>query len=93
MRDAPIEDGPSHRAGEGGEMGSAKKICAVALMALGVLALVYKGFSYTKETHKADLGPLEFKVKERERVEVPTWLGVVLIAAGGALLLIPGRKR
>lgn len=74
-------------------MGTAKKIAAIVLMTLGVLALIYKGFSYTKETHKADLGPIKFEVKDREHVEVPVWLGVVLIAAGGALLLIPGRVR
>lgn len=68
------------------------KLLGIALVAAGVLALVYKGFSYTEETHKAKLGPLELAVKERERVSIPTWAGVVAIAAGAALLLVPGKR-
>jgi drug/metabolite transporter (DMT)-like permease len=68
------------------------KLLGIALVAAGVLALVYKGFSYTEETHKAKLGPLELAVKEKERVTIPTWAGVVAIAAGAALLLVPGKR-
>ncbi|GMU63978.1 MAG: hypothetical protein AMXMBFR36_02520 [Acidobacteriota bacterium] len=68
------------------------KLLGIALVAAGILALVYKGFSYTEETHKAKLGPLELAVKEKERVSIPTWAGIVAIAAGAALLLVPGRR-
>lgn len=64
----------------------------VLLMVGGVLALVYGGFSYPKETHGAKLGPLEFEVTERERVHVPQWLGVAAIGVGGALLYLGGRR-
>jgi hypothetical protein len=69
-----------------------RKILAVALLAAGVLALVYRGFTYTRETHEAELGPLKFQVKERERVDLPVWAGVALVVAGGGLLLIPSKK-
>jgi uncharacterized membrane protein len=69
-----------------------KKIIGVVLIAAGVLALVYKGFNYTKETHGAKIGPLEFQMKQKERVEIPVWLGVVLIAAGGVVLVLPSKK-
>jgi hypothetical protein len=68
------------------------KILGLALVVAGVLALVYKGFSYTEETHEAKLGLLEIQVKDRERVEIPTWLGVVAVVAGAGLLLMPGRR-
>lgn len=68
------------------------KLLGIALVAAGILALVYKGFTYTEETHKAKLGPLELAVKDKERVSIPTWAGVVAIAAGAALLLVPGRR-
>jgi hypothetical protein len=68
------------------------KLLGIVLVAAGVLALVYKGFNYTEETHKARLGPLELAVKEKERVSIPTWAGVAAIAAGAALLLVPGRR-
>jgi hypothetical protein len=59
----------------------------------GVLALVYGGFSYTKNTDTTKLGPIEFTVKDRERVNVPVWVGVAAIGAGTVLLLLPMRRR
>ena len=70
-----------------------KKIVGLVLLAVGILFLAVRGFSYTKETHKADLGPLgSFSVEEKERVTIPTWVGVVVVVAGVALLLLPARK-
>lgn len=69
-------------------MSSARSMIGIALIAAGILGLVYGGFSYTKETHEAKLGPLELSVADRERVNVPVWAGVAAIVAGGLLLLI-----
>ena len=52
------------------------KTLAIVLLAAGILALVYGGFSYTKETNKARVGPLEINVTEDKRVNVPVWAGV-----------------
>ena len=71
---------------------NALKIAAVALIAAGVLGLVYGSFSYTKDTHEAKLGPLELSVKDKQTVNVPVWAGVGAIVIGGALLLVGGRK-
>jgi hypothetical protein len=68
------------------------KIAALVLIAAGVLGLVYRGFSYTKETHHATVGTLELSVNDRERVAVPVWAGVGAIVAGGALLLLASRR-
>jgi drug/metabolite transporter (DMT)-like permease len=68
------------------------KLLGIALVAAGVLALVYKGFSYTEETHGGAIGRFELSVKKKERVSIPTWAGVVAIAAGAALLLVPGKR-
>jgi len=72
---------------------NAIRIAALALIAAGVLALVYGGFSYTKETHRATVGPIELSVKDRETVNVPMWAGVGAIVIGGALLVFGGGKR
>lgn len=69
----------------------AQKIVAILLMVAGALALAYGGFTYTKDTHTADLGPLELTVKDRERVNIPLWAGVGAIVIGG-ILLVAGRK-
>jgi hypothetical protein len=52
---------------------------------------VYGGFSYTKETHDAKLGPIELSVKDKQTVNVPVWAGVGAILIGGAFLLV-GKK-
>ena len=33
------------------------KIAAIILIVAGILGLAYGSFTYTKDTHKADLGP------------------------------------
>ncbi len=67
------------------------KLIGIILIVLGGLGLVYGGFSYTKETTGVKLGPLELKVQERERVNIPLIVSGGAIAAG-VLLLALGRK-
>ena len=57
------------------------RILALILIVAGALGLVYGGFSYTKQTDVAKLGPIELTVKEKETVNVPLWAGIGLIAA------------
>ncbi len=71
---------------------NALKIVAIALIVGGALGLVYGSFSYTKDTHTANLGPLSLSVKEKETVNVPVWAGVAAIVGGG-LLLVFGTKK
>jgi hypothetical protein len=68
------------------------KIIGILLIVAGTLALIYGGFSYTKEKHDVKLGPLQFSVAEKETVSVPVWAGAGSIAAG-VILLVVGRKR
>lgn len=67
------------------------RMLAVALIVAGALGLVYGGFSYTKETEVAKVGPIELNVKETRSVNVPMWAGIGLILAG-AVLLVAGRR-
>jgi hypothetical protein len=71
---------------------SAIKILAIALIAAGILGLVYGSFSYTKETHETKLGSFELSVKDKETVNVPVWAGVGAIVVGGLLFLVPRRR-
>lgn len=61
------------------------RVMAIVLVALGVAALIFGQFSYTKETHEAQLGPLAVTVKDKEHVNVPQWVGVAIILAGTGL--------
>jgi TRAP-type C4-dicarboxylate transport system permease small subunit len=67
---------------------NAVKILAIVLIVAGALGLIYGGFSYTKDTHEAKVGPLELSVKETQTVNVPIWAGVGAIAAGVILLFV-----
>ena len=68
------------------------KIAAFALIVAGILGLVYGGFSYTKDSHDAKIGPFELSVKNKERVNIPVWAGVGAIVVGGILLVVPRKS-
>lgn len=71
---------------------NAIKILAIVLIVAGILGLAYGKFSFTRDSHVARMGPMEFTVKDRETVNVPLWAGVVAIVAGGALLFAPAKR-
>lgn len=69
-----------------------KTIIAVVLIAAGIFIVAYGSFTYTKKTHKADLGVVTLSLDEKETVKVPIWAGVVAIVIGGGLLILPLKK-
>lgn len=69
------------------------RIIGVLLIVAGTAGLIYGDFSFTKETHQAELGPLELELPEKETVQVPTWAGAGAIGVGVILLLVGGRRR
>ena len=71
---------------------SVKQIVAVILIVAGVLGLAYGSFSFTKEKHEANIGPLQFSITEKETVNIPVWAGVGAIGIG-VILLIAGPRR
>jgi TRAP-type C4-dicarboxylate transport system permease small subunit len=68
------------------------KILAAALIVAGILGLAYGGFSYTKSTQEAHVGPIALTVKDKKYVNVPIWAGVGAIVVGGVLLLVRSSK-
>lgn len=71
---------------------NAGKLAGIILIVGGALALMYGGFSYTKDTQQLKIGPLELSVKEKQTVNVPIWAGIGAIVIGGALLLFGSKK-
>lgn len=67
-------------------------IVAVVLIAAGAFGLAKGEFSYTKETHDAEVAGIELSMKERETVAVPQWLSAGAIVAGVLVLLLGRRK-
>lgn len=70
---------------------STTKLVAIFLIIGGGLILAYGGFSYSKETHSADIGDMHLAVHERQRVSLPVWAGVGALI-GGVLLLVTSKK-
>ncbi len=66
---------------------NAVKMLAIVLIVAGALGLLYGGFTYTKDTHQAKLGPIVLSVTEKESVNIPIWAGVGALVAGIFLLV------
>lgn len=67
---------------------NAVKMLAIVLIVAGGLGLLYGGFTYTKETHEAKLGPIVLSVKDQQTVNIPIWAGVGSLVAGVILLFV-----
>ncbi|MDM0110949.1 hypothetical protein QTI66_02260 [Variovorax sp. J22R133] len=68
------------------------RIIGLILIVAGIAAIGTGGFSFTKETHRAKIGPIELSVDEKQDVRFPTWASVAVIVVGGALLVFGGKK-
>jgi hypothetical protein len=65
----------------------------IVLAVLGVLALVYQGFSYTRERNIIDIGPIHATAETREHVPLPPIFGGLALAAGVILLVVGAREK
>ncbi|RDD91821.1 hypothetical protein DTW89_15990 [Acidovorax sp. BoFeN1] len=68
------------------------RLTGAILVVLGLAGFFTGGFSFTKETTQAKLGPLELTVKDKESVNVPQWLSLGAIALGAVVLVLGFRK-
>jgi len=70
----------------------AMRIVGVLLLVLGLAGFLTGGFSFTKDTTQAKLGPLELTVKEKESVNIPQWMSLGAMVLGGVVLVLGLRK-
>ncbi len=68
------------------------KTVAIVLMAVGILGLAYGGFTYTQDTHEANIGSMHMSIDETRHVNIPVWAGVGVLLVGG-LMFAGGLKR
>jgi hypothetical protein len=68
------------------------KIIGILLIVGGIIGVTIGGFSFTKETHKASLGPINLSVQEKEQVNIPLWASIAAIVAGAGVLVMGGKK-
>jgi len=67
------------------------RTAAIILIVAGLLMLIFRGISYTREKKVVDIGPVEINKKERHSVNWPVYAGGIAIAAG-AIMLVASRK-
>jgi uncharacterized membrane protein HdeD (DUF308 family) len=67
-------------------------LIGIALIVLGVVALVYQGITYTTRENVVDLGPLKATVDKERTIPLPPIVGVLALAAGVALVIVGARK-
>jgi hypothetical protein len=68
------------------------KVLGIILIAFGILALVYQGFTYTHREKVLDIGPVQATAEKHETVPLPPIVGGVALATGIVLVLV-GSKR
>lgn len=69
------------------------KIAGIVLIVAGLLGLLYGGFSYTRDRTAVKVGPVELSVKQKETVNIPVWVGLGAVVAGGLLLVLGGKGK
>ena len=65
----------------------------IVLAVLGALALVYQGFTYTRQKTVLDVGPIHATVDDREHVPLPPIVGGLALAAGGILIALGAKQK
>jgi len=65
---------------------SGRMMLGVVLIALGVIALVYQGFTYTTQKKVLDIGPIQATKEEHHSIPVPPIIGVIALISGVAVL-------
>ena len=67
------------------------KLVGIILIVFGIVALIIGGIRYTKREKVIDLGPIEATTEKHETIPLPPVVGIVSVAAGVVLLLLPAR--
>ncbi len=71
---------------------NAMKISGIVLIVLGLAGFFTGGFSFTQETTKAQIGPIQLKVDEKKSFGIPEWMSIGAVVLGGVLLVMGSRK-
>lgn len=67
-------------------------VMAIILIALGISALAYEGFTYTTKEKVVDLGPIQVMAEKTKTLPIPPIVGAVALVGGIALLVMGSKK-
>jgi hypothetical protein len=66
-------------------------LIGLALVVIGILALVYQGIGYTKHKEIVNVGPIHATADEHKTIPLPPILGAIALV-GGIVLIARDRK-
>ena len=72
---------------------TAARIAGMVLIVLGLVGVLWGGFSWTREKTVVDVGPFKATTQERETIPFPPVAGAVALVAGVVLLVLPVRRK
>lgn len=61
------------------------------MIVLGILMLVWTGFSYTKKEKVVDAGPIQISADREKSVNWPPYIGGIILIAG-VVILVTSKK-
>ncbi len=67
------------------------KVIGAVLIVLGLVGLLYGGFSYVKRDKIIDIGPIQATKTETKTIPLPPIAGAVALIAGVFLVVAPQR--
>ena len=67
-------------------------IVGIIMIAIGIIALAYGGFSYTKREKIIDAGPLQVSADREKTIPFPPILGGICLV-GGIILVLAGNRK
>ena len=70
---------------------SGRTILGIALIAIGLLALTYQGFSYTTQKKVVDIGPIQATKEEHHTIPLPPILGALALLSGVVVVVADKR--
>lgn len=73
-------------------MKSSLSILGIVLIIIGIVALGYQGFSYTKREKVAEIGNIQISADTQKTVYFPPILGGISLVAG-IVLVVVGQRR
>lgn len=67
------------------------KTIGIILLIVGVIMVIWTGFTYTKKEKVIDAGPIQVSADRQKTINWPPYAGGILII-GGVILLVTSKK-
>jgi hypothetical protein len=69
-----------------------RKLLGSILLIIGVVMMIWTGFSFTRRQNVVDAGPIHVSADKEHTVNWPPYLGGLLAVVGIVILVLPQRK-